>query len=49
MFVLFTSYQSLDRCHAACVAALRNDGYVVFKQGDGPTRSGKASTCPARR
>jgi len=39
VFVLFTSYQSMDRCHAACVAVLRNDGYVVFKQGDGLPRA----------
>ena len=39
VFVLFTSYQSLDRCHAACVAMLRNDGYIVFKQGDGLPRA----------
>jgi ATP-dependent DNA helicase DinG len=37
-FVLFTSYQSLDRCHAACVNALRNEGCTVFKQGDGLPR-----------
>lgn len=39
VFVLFTSYQSMDRCHAACVAALRRDGFVVFKQGDGLPRA----------
>ncbi len=37
-FVLFTSYQSLDRCHAACVNALRTEGYTVLKQGDGLPR-----------
>ncbi len=39
VFVLFTSYQSMDRCHAACVASLRSDGFVVFKQGDGLPRA----------
>ncbi len=38
-FVLFTSYQSLDRCHDACASALRNQGYTVFKQGDGLPRA----------
>jgi ATP-dependent DNA helicase DinG len=37
-FVLFTSYSSLDRCHAACVNALRSEGYTVLKQGDGLPR-----------
>ncbi len=37
-FVLFTSYQSLDRCHSVCVNALRTDGYTVLKQGDGLPR-----------
>ena len=37
-FVLFTSYQSLDRCHAQCVNALRSEGYTVLKQGDGLPR-----------
>ena len=37
-FVLFTSYQSLDRCHSACVNALRSDDYTVLKQGDGLPR-----------
>jgi ATP-dependent DNA helicase DinG len=39
VFVLFTSYQSLDRCHAVCLPSLRADGYVVFKQGDGLPRA----------
>jgi len=38
-FVLFTSYQSLDRCHAACSAALTQQGYIVLKQGEGLPRS----------
>lgn len=37
-FVLFTSYTSLDRCHAACVNALRSEDYTVLKQGDGLPR-----------
>lgn len=37
-FVLFTSYQSLDRCHSACVNALRSEDYTVLKQGDGLPR-----------
>jgi ATP-dependent DNA helicase DinG len=37
-FVLFTSYQSLDRCHAACASALIQSGYVVLKQGEGMPR-----------
>jgi ATP-dependent DNA helicase DinG len=37
-FVLFTSYTSLDRCHAACVNALRAEDYTVLKQGDGLPR-----------
>jgi ATP-dependent DNA helicase DinG len=37
-FVLFTSYSSLDRCHAACVNALRADDHLVLKQGDGLPR-----------
>ncbi len=37
-FVLFTSYSSLDRCHAACVNALRADDLLVLKQGDGLPR-----------
>ena len=36
--MLFTSYQSLDRCHAACAQALVNQGYVVLKQGEGLPR-----------
>jgi len=39
VFVLFTSYGSMDRCHDACVSALRNEGYLVFKQGDGLPRA----------
>jgi ATP-dependent DNA helicase DinG len=37
-FVLFTSYQSLERCHAACVNALRAEGLTVLRQGDGLPR-----------
>src|SRR6185436_19422508 len=37
-FVLFTSYQSLERCHSACVNALRADDCTVLKQGDGLPR-----------
>lgn len=37
-FVLFTSYQSLARCHSACVNALRAEGCTVLKQGDGLPR-----------
>jgi ATP-dependent DNA helicase DinG len=37
-FVLFTSYSSLDRCHAACAGALRNDDHLVLKQGEGLPR-----------
>jgi ATP-dependent DNA helicase DinG len=37
-FVLFTSYQSLERCHSAVVNAMRSSGYVVLKQGDGLPR-----------
>ncbi len=37
-FVLFTSYSSLDRCHSACVNALRADDHLVLKQGDGLPR-----------
>lgn len=37
-FVLFTSYQSLDRCHTAVAAALRNDGFLLLKQGEGLPR-----------
>jgi ATP-dependent DNA helicase DinG len=37
-FVLFTSYASLDRCHSACVNALRSEDYTVLKQGDGLPR-----------
>ena len=38
-FVLFTSFQSLDRCHTACVSALRNTGHTVLKQGEGMQRT----------
>jgi ATP-dependent DNA helicase DinG len=38
-FVLFTSFQSLDRCHAACLAALRGMGCTVLKQGEGMQRT----------
>jgi ATP-dependent DNA helicase DinG len=38
-FVLFTSFQSLDRCHAACAAALRGTGCTVLKQGEGMQRT----------
>lgn len=38
-FVLFTSFQSLDRCHEATVNALRAAGCTVLKQGDGMQRS----------
>ncbi len=37
-FVLFTSYQSMDRCHAACAGALLSEGYTVLKQGEGLPR-----------
>lgn len=37
-FVLFTSYQSLERCHAACASALIQSGYVVLRQGEGMPR-----------
>ncbi len=39
VFVLFTSYGSMDRCHEACASALRNEGHLVFKQGDGLPRA----------
>jgi ATP-dependent DNA helicase DinG len=38
-FVLFTSFQSLDRCHAASAAALRTMGCTVLKQGEGMQRT----------
>lgn len=38
-FVLFTSFQSLDRCHSACVNALRTTGCTVLKQGEGMQRT----------
>lgn len=38
-FVLFTSFQSLDRCHAACAGALRAAGCTVMKQGEGMNRT----------
>ncbi len=38
VFVLFTSYQSLNRCHEACAGELRALGHTVFKQGDGMPR-----------
>jgi ATP-dependent DNA helicase DinG len=37
-FVLFTSYQSLTRCHDACVQALRFAGHTVLRQGEGLPR-----------
>jgi len=38
-FVLFTSFQSLERCHAACATALRTAGHTVLKQGEGLQRT----------
>ncbi len=38
VFVLFTSYQSMDRCHAACAATLVSTGRRIFKQGEGLPR-----------
>lgn len=38
-FVLFTSYQSLERCHAACAPALRSAGHTVLRQGEGLPRT----------
>ena len=35
---LEASYQSLDRCHSACVNALRSEDYTVLTQGDGLPR-----------